>query len=429
MLGIGALALLLANPDPVAAQTTGSVRGQVMEASTMQPLVGAQVSVTGTQRGGLTDSNGNFLITGVPAGQVTVRVESIGYRSVVQRTNVAAGQTAVVNFELTQSAIGLDEIVVTGTAGRTTKRAIGNSVGSIKASEITEAAPISNVQQLLQGRTPGVTLFASSGVVGGSSRIRIRGASSLNAGNEPVVFIDGVRVQSGTASTEGNTAQGISLLESINPNDIESIEVIKGPAAATLYGAEAATGVIQIITKKGRPSEGLTWQANFEYGQVDWSVDRISTYWLCTDSQIDNPTSYPGCQVFDKCWCASTDMVNAVRCGSVLRSVIRGRSSASARSPVRATQINPRPCFAMKFTCSAVISDAAQTRSPSFSRSSSSATMTIFPDLMSWMASSIRSKGIGAASITVLVVPQQSRDVLRDQIPLNVQRIAGGKEL
>jgi hypothetical protein len=200
MLGIGALALLLANPDPVAAQTTGSVRGQVMEASTMQPLVGAQVSVTGTQRGGLTDSNGNFLITGVPAGQVTVRVESIGYRSVVQQTNVAAGQTAVVNFELTQSAIGLDEIVVTGTAGRTTKRAIGNSVGSIKASEITEAAPISNVQQLLQGRTPGVTLFASSGVVGGSSRIRIRGASSLNAGNEPVVFIDGVRVQSGTGA-------------------------------------------------------------------------------------------------------------------------------------------------------------------------------------------------------------------------------------
>jgi TonB-linked SusC/RagA family outer membrane protein len=301
--GLAAAALLvssLAAPASVAAQATGSVRGTVMEASTQRPLVGAQVSIAGTQRGGLTDSNGNFLVTGVPVGQVTVRVESIGYRSVEQQTNVGDGQTAVVNFELQQSAIGLDEIVVTGTAGRTTKRSIGNSVGSIKAADITEAAPINNVQQLLQGRTPGLTLFASSGVVGGSSRIRIRGASSLTAGNEPVIFIDGVRVQSGTASTEGNTAQGISLLESINPNDIESIEVIKGPAAATLYGAEAATGVIQIITKKGRPSEGLQWQANFEYGQVDWSVDRVTTYWLCTDANIDNATSFPGCQVFDK---------------------------------------------------------------------------------------------------------------------------------
>ncbi|MGH7502911.1 MAG: SusC/RagA family TonB-linked outer membrane protein [Longimicrobiales bacterium] len=301
--GLAANALLAASfagPAPAAAQATGSVRGTVIEAGTQQPLVGAQVSVEGTQRGGLTDSNGSFLITGVPVGTVTVRVESIGYRSVEQQTSVADGQAAVVNFELQQSAIGLDEIVVTGTAGRTTKRAIGNSVGSIDAAQITEAAPINNVQQLIQGRTPGVTLFASSGVVGGSSRIRIRGASSLTAGNEPVIFIDGVRVQSGTASTEGNTAQGISLLESINPNDIESIEVIKGPAAATLYGAEAATGVIQIITKKGRPSEGLQWNANFEYGQVDWSVDRITTYWLCTDANIDNPSGFPGCQVFDK---------------------------------------------------------------------------------------------------------------------------------
>ena len=89
--------------------------------------------------------------------------------------------------------------------------------------------------------------------------------------------MDGVRVSSGTLSTSGTTAQGINLLEAFNPADIESIEVIKGPAAATLYGAEAATGVIQIITKKGRPAGGLQWTANFDYGETDWAVEVASS--------------------------------------------------------------------------------------------------------------------------------------------------------
>ena len=299
-LAAGCLALLLFAPTRAAAQdNTGTVRGTVTDAATTRPLIGAQVSVVGTGRGAITSGDGTFTITNVPAGQVTVRVESIGFRTVDQTATVTAGQTATVTFSLAQDAIGLDAIVVTGTAGRTTKRALGNSVSTVNAAEITEVAPINNVQQLLQGRSAGVTLMSSSGVVGGSTKVRIRGASSLNAGNEPVVYVDGVRVSSGTLSTSGTTAQGINLLEAFNPADIESIEVIKGPAAATLYGAEAATGVIQIITKKGRPAGGLQWTANFDYGETDWAVDKFATYWLCEDSHINNPSSYPGCQVFD----------------------------------------------------------------------------------------------------------------------------------
>ncbi len=296
----GLLSLLFTAPRSAAAQATGTVHGSVTETGTGKPMVGAQVSIKGTTHGSLTDASGNYTIAGVPAGPATIRVESIGFKTIEQAVTVAGGQTATANFQLQQSAIGLDEIVVTGTAGRTAKRAVGNSVGSIKAATITQVAPIDNVQQLIQGRTPGVTLLASTGVVGGSSRIRIRGAGSINAGNDPVVYVDGIRIQSGTQSTEGNTAQGISMLESINPADIESIEVIKGPAAATLYGAEAAAGVLQIITKKGRPAEGLQWTANMEYGQVDWNLDQPTTYWLCTDSNIDNAVTYPGCQVFSK---------------------------------------------------------------------------------------------------------------------------------
>src|SRR5690606_10647762 len=197
-----------------------------------------------------------------------------------RQVTVGVNEAAVADFVLETSAVGLDEIVVTGTAGGSTKRALGDSISKVNAAESTEGAPITNVDQLLQGRSGGVPLMAASGVVGGASRIRIRGTGSINASNEPVVYVDGIRVFSGVVQTEGNTAQGISMLEAFNPNDIESIEVIKGPAAATLYGADAAAGVIQIITKKGRPAAGLQWSATVEYGQVDWAVDQIETYWL-----------------------------------------------------------------------------------------------------------------------------------------------------
>jgi TonB-linked SusC/RagA family outer membrane protein len=282
----------------------------VTEAGTGRPLANVQVSLRGGQRGTLTGASGQYAITEVSPGEAVVTVESIGYRSGEQTVTVQAGQTVTADFELSQAAIDLDEIVVTGTAGRTTRRALGNSVSTVNAEAITESAPISNVQDLLHGRTPGVQLLSSTGVVGGSSRIRVRGSSSLSAGNEPVVFIDGVRVQGGTEMTQGNTAQGVSMLESINPHDIESMEVIKGPAAATLYGAEAAAGVIQIITKKGRAAEGLQWTANFEYGRTDWAVDRITNYWLCTSEADNHPLdaispdgrfndSNPGCMALD----------------------------------------------------------------------------------------------------------------------------------
>jgi TonB-linked SusC/RagA family outer membrane protein len=296
-----ALVLLLVAacwPSSVWGQSAGLVRGTVVEAGSRRPLAGAQVFIKGTGRGTLSDARGSYVITDVPAGAVTVRVEMIGFRTEELPATVSGTQPATADFTLQASAIGLDEIVVTGTAGRTTKRAIGNSVSTLKAAEVTEVTPISNVNQLLQGRTPGLTMLASSGVVGGSTKMRIRGASSLEAGNEPVVYVDGVRVSSGTLSTSGTTAQGISLLEAFNPNDIESIEVIKGPAAATLYGAEAATGVIQIITKKGRPSEGLQWSAAFDYGATEWKVDQIETYWLCEDAHINDARRYPGCQIF-----------------------------------------------------------------------------------------------------------------------------------
>ncbi|MBX6365114.1 MAG: SusC/RagA family TonB-linked outer membrane protein [Gemmatimonadetes bacterium] len=295
--GVAASALLLLLAAwPAAAQGTGTVRGTVTDAVTRRPLAGAQVSIVGTRIGALTNGSGVYVIPGVPAGSHTVRVDDIGFKTVEKPVTVTAEQAATVDFELTQSAIALDEVVVTGTPGATTKRTVGNSVSQIDASRITQAAPTENVQQLLAARTPGLTLLANAGNVGTSSRIRIRGAGSVNAGNQPVIYVDGVRISSATQTGFGVSdalVQGTSPLDAINPADIESIEVIKGPAAATLYGAEAANGVIQIITKRGRGGGGLHWNMSYDQGVMDWALPQPVNYTLCS---MPHAAGYPGCQ-------------------------------------------------------------------------------------------------------------------------------------
>jgi TonB-dependent SusC/RagA subfamily outer membrane receptor len=213
---------------------------------------------------------------------------------------VAANQSATVDFELSISAIELSEIVVTGTPGAQQKRELGNSIGTIKVGDKLEVAPIANATELLTARTPGLSLMSNSGQTGASSNIRIRGAGSLSGGYQPVFYVDGIRIESG--NMEGaSTYQGGTALDFLNPDDIESIEVIKGPAASTLYGADAANGVIQIITKKGRRGgQAPQWSASVDYGENEWarstSGDNYVTYRRCTVS-MQTSNTFPGCQV------------------------------------------------------------------------------------------------------------------------------------
>ena len=296
--GVAALAALaLALPAALDAQT-GSIRGEVVDAITQRPVVGAQVEIVDSRQGGLTNTAGQYLILNVPVGEHEVRIQFIGLATVSQTVTVASGETAVADFALAQAALQLDQIVVTGTAREMEARSVGNTVSTIDAAELVDLAPISTVQQLLTARTPGLTLTANSGQAGSSSKLRIRGAGSLAAGLEPVVYVDGVRMKSGTQGgldVGWGGAQGTDALDFLNPADIESIETIKGPAASTLYGADAAGGVIQIITKKGRAGSGLVWNASFETGYNEWALDTPTNYWRCTASNISNPNIYPGC--------------------------------------------------------------------------------------------------------------------------------------
>jgi TonB-linked SusC/RagA family outer membrane protein len=273
------LALLLGHFGRAAAQER-VVAGTVVEARSFRPLAGVQVAVDGQVQGSITDANGRFRITGLTGESVTLQLVMLGYRT----TSVPARVGDVnLRIALQEAAVELNELVVTGTAGGTQRRQIGNAVASIKASDVVATAPIRSTQELINARAPGVVVMPGTGMVGSGSRIRIRGLSTLSLSSDPLIYVDGVRVNNETGSGLSVQAFGsgvISRINDLNPNDIESIEIIKGPAAATLYGTEAARGVIQVITKKGAPGgarysflmkQGTNWFANAE--------ERVGSVW------------------------------------------------------------------------------------------------------------------------------------------------------
>ena len=267
--GLVAVAVHLA-AAPAAAQDPGRITGQVTTRSGA-PIVGAQVYITETNQGTLTAANGRFLIPNVAVGAHTLRAERLGFQAVTQQVTVASGQTLVSDFVMAEEALGLDEIVVTGTAGAARRREVGNTIAQINVSQIV--APPVNVDQLLQSRTAGLVVGQGNGSVGGGSQIRLRGAVSVSQSNQPIIYVDGVRVRSdpyarNISPTEGAGRGGnitASPLNDINPNDIERIEVLKGSAASTLYGTEAAAGVIQIFTKRG-VSGAARWTVQIDQG-------------------------------------------------------------------------------------------------------------------------------------------------------------------
>ncbi len=264
---LGAVFALASTVGSASAQQTATITGQVTDAASGAGLSAVQVYLAGTGTGTLSNASGRYLLLNVPVGTFTIQVERIGYRSVTQEVTVSAGQTLDQNFTLSEEALGLDEIVVTGTAGAARRREVGNSIGQLNTDNLNQ--PVASVTGLLQGRVSGVSVTATSGSPGGGTAIRLRGNVSATMSNQPLVYIDGTRVVNqnypknyfpiGYAGSSDNSTY--SPLNDINPEDIERVEIIKGPAATTLYGTEAAAGVIQIFTKRGSRGRAR-WTAN-----------------------------------------------------------------------------------------------------------------------------------------------------------------------
>lgn len=265
---LGATLLLLcgALPSRAAAQDpTYVITGSVLEAESRAPLANATVELrTGAQSSGIrtvTDAAGRYTLRArVNAGTYTLQFAQIGRGTSTRQ--VTLGSATAVSVEpvlLSAAALQLEELVVTGTGVSTERRQVGNTVATVSGEAVSEAPGATTVDQALQGKIAGAVISENSGQPGGGVSIRLRGTNSILGGAEPLIVIDGVLVDNssdalvglGANATRGNAALS-NRLSDIAPSDIERVEVLKGAAAAALYGSRANNGVIQIFTKRGR---------------------------------------------------------------------------------------------------------------------------------------------------------------------------------
>ncbi len=273
MLVLTALALC-ALPVSTAAQT-GSVSGVISDSLSGQPVSDALVRVDGTSIASRTGPRGRFALAGLSGTTVTLIVTRIGYQPVTRTATVGESQVAI---QLSRTALRLDELVVTGQAGNTQVRALGNAVGVLDMTNAQLMTPSKTVQEALSTAVPGLQIQRASGQMGTGGVTRIRGVSSLSLSSEPIIFIDGVRADNSAGSNSVGFSGGgdtPSRINDVDADDIESIQVLKGPSAATLYGTEASNGVIQIITKRGTA------------GPPAWSAElRAGANWLPTPEKL-----------------------------------------------------------------------------------------------------------------------------------------------
>jgi TonB-dependent SusC/RagA subfamily outer membrane receptor len=269
---VAAAALLLLGATAQA--QTGTIAGTVSDASgrgltaVRLQIVGSQTLATGT------DDRGRYQLRNVPAGAHVLRATRLGYRPSTQSVTVAAGDTARVNLTLGESAVELTQVVVTGTGGAVEKRQVGASIGQVDVAKLAEQMSVPDVGRMLSAKVTGLRATTVGGGVGTGQDIRIRGTASLSLNQRPAVYVDGVRIDTratewfmGGACCSFGGGASTDRLGDINPNDIERVEVLKGAAAATLYGSEATNGVIQIFTKRGRTGERATdWNLGLATG-------------------------------------------------------------------------------------------------------------------------------------------------------------------
>jgi len=269
------LVAFLLLPTVTFGQGTGTIRGRVTDAATGTPLPGVRVFVDGTRLGAQTGPDGIYIISAAPAGPGFVVTRRVGYAPDRVSVTVASGGTVTQDFVLLSAAVTLSEIVVTGVAAPTTKRQLGNTIETVSGEQIAAAPGVTSIDQALQGRVTGAVISENSGQPGGGISIRLRGTNSILGGAEPLYVIDGVIVDNSSealVSLSGNAPRGNQALSNrmadFDPADVDHIEVLKGAAAAALYGARANNGVIQIFTKRGqsgRPrvsgSAEVTWGA------------------------------------------------------------------------------------------------------------------------------------------------------------------------
>lgn len=284
--------LSLVGSTPLLAQTNRIINGTVTEQSTGEPVIGATVSVKGTTEGTITDFQGKYSIEVGPQAQILV-FSFIG-KTTIEET---IGDRTIIDVSMKEESIGLEEVVAIG-YGSIKKSDVTGSVSSISAEDIAKV-PVTSIDQTLQGKVSGVQVLQLSAQPGGTTSIRVRGGSSIYAGNEPLFVIDGMPIdsrnaQSWTSSPTQNAMAGLS------PNDIESIEILKDASATSIYGARGANGVVMITTKRGKAGKDvINFEAYYGIQKQAKSIDVMNAtqYAILYDeagrnTAIDNGETY-----------------------------------------------------------------------------------------------------------------------------------------
>lgn len=279
-LGTGFLmAVLLA--APAAAQQTGTISGTAISAETGGPLQAVQIGIEGTAFQALSQANGRFTITEVPAGTHTVAAILIGYAGATETVTVTAGETASLELRLDPEAVALSEIVVTGVAGATQRTKLAFDVAQVRTADLP--VPSVSAASVLTGKVAGVTVHSGSGRPGATPSFLLRGPTSMNSSGrsqDPLFIVDGVIL-------------GEELID-IDALDIQSVEIVKGAAAASLYGSRAQAGVVHIRTKRGAavPDDQIRYTIRSEYGKTQLAsipgdlLTEAHEYALTSDGQF-----------------------------------------------------------------------------------------------------------------------------------------------
>nr|MBC7612738.1 SusC/RagA family TonB-linked outer membrane protein [Pseudopedobacter sp.] len=280
----------------------GSISGKVVDESNL-PLPGAAVFVEGTQTSTQTDINGNYLLTGVSYGNVSVTVKFIGYDNFTKTVKLSTDQSTL-DFKLLPSSKSLNEVVVIG-YGSVKKSDLTGAVTNVTSKDFQQGQ-ITTPEQLITGKVAGVRITSNSGAPGSGSTIRIRGGSSLNASNDPLIVIDGIPVDGGGIAGSANA------LALINPNDIESFTILKDASATAIYGSRGANGVIIITTKKGQTGKPqIVFGTQYSFGSIAKKADNFSAQDF--KDFVKNSTSiYATPALKAKIGAASTDWQNEI---------------------------------------------------------------------------------------------------------------------
>lgn len=256
------IAILLIHIKSSYAQNA-TINGKVLDEKG-EPVIGAAATIEGTTNGGATDLDGNYKISNVPMGKITVVVSGLGYGKQKKSIEIKEAKAYTLNIKMGNDAVVLKEAVVIG-YGTEQKRDITGAISTMKSKEIA-MNPVPSVDNALQGRIAGLQVNAASGVAGAPSKVTIRGTNSIGAGGQPLYVVDGIIINTQDISP-GNLGSGTNPLSDINQNDIESIDVLKDAAAAAIYGSRGANGVILITTKKGKSGK-TKFDFSYNYGTI-----------------------------------------------------------------------------------------------------------------------------------------------------------------